>query len=83
MHFTTDLEEMLKDDDIQLITICTPAHTHYELAKKVIEAGKSVIVEKPFVDTLEHAKELLALGKKKVLWWLLTKTDVLMGIIWQ
>lgn len=65
VHFTTDLEEMLKDDDIQLITICTPAHTHYELAKKVIEAGKSVIVEKPFVDTLEHAKELLALGKEK------------------
>ncbi|MFK4954484.1 oxidoreductase [Lactococcus garvieae] len=65
VHFTTDLEEMLNDDDIQLITICTPAHTHYELAKKVIEAGKSVIVEKPFVDTLEHAKELLALGKEK------------------
>lgn len=34
VHFTTDLEEMLNDDDIQLITICTPAHTHYELAKK-------------------------------------------------
>jgi predicted dehydrogenase len=65
VEFTTDLDELLSDDEIQLITICTPAHTHYELAKQAIMAGKSVIIEKPFVDTLEHAKELLALGRKK------------------
>lgn len=65
VNFTTHLEDLLNDDEIQLISICTPAHTHYELAKKVIKAGKSVIVEKPFVDTLEHAKELLHLGREK------------------
>ncbi|MGG5358730.1 MULTISPECIES: oxidoreductase [unclassified Enterococcus] len=63
--FTTDIEEILTDADIELITICTPAHTHYELAKRVINAGKSVIVEKPFCDTVEHAKELFTLGKEK------------------
>ncbi|MFQ8676798.1 MAG: oxidoreductase [Enterococcus avium] len=63
--FTTEIQDILKDPEIELVTICTPAHTHYELAKQVIEAGKSVIVEKPFCDTLEHAKELFALGKKK------------------
>ena len=48
-----------------MVTICTPAHTHYDLAKQAILAGKSVIVEKPFCDTLEHAEELFALGQEK------------------
>lgn len=65
VHFTSDISELLSDPDIELITICTPAHTHYDLAKQVIEAGKSVIVEKPFCDTVAHAKELFALGKEK------------------
>lgn len=65
VEFTTVIEEILADKEIELITICTPAHTHYELAKKVIEAGKSVVVEKPFCDTVDHAKELFALGKEK------------------
>ena len=65
VNFTTDLNELLTDPEIELITICTPAHTHYDLAKQAILAGKSVIVEKPFCDTLEHAEELFALGQEK------------------
>lgn len=65
VEFTTKIDELLTDSEIELVTICTPAHTHYELAKKVIQAGKSVIVEKPFCDTLEHAKELFELGKEQ------------------
>lgn len=65
VEFTTEIDELLTDSEIELVTICTPAHTHYELAKKVIQAGKSVIVEKPFCDTLEHAKELFELGKER------------------
>ena len=63
--FTTDIEVLLNDEEIELVTICTPAHTHYDLAKLAILAGKSVIVEKPFCDTVEHAKELFALAKEK------------------
>lgn len=65
VEFTTEIDELLTDSEIELVTICTPAHTHYELAKKVIQAGKSVIVEKPFCDTLEQAKELFELGKER------------------
>ncbi|GAB2021531.1 oxidoreductase [Pseudolactococcus yaeyamensis] len=63
--FTTDIEVLLNDEEIELVTICTPAHTHYDLAKQAILAGKSVIVEKPFCDTVEHAKELFALAQEK------------------
>jgi Predicted dehydrogenases and related proteins len=66
VHFTNDLNDILNDPEIDLVTICTPAQTHYELAKSVIQAKKSVVVEKPFVDTLDHAKELIKLGKKTV-----------------
>ncbi|MFD1472921.1 oxidoreductase [Companilactobacillus mishanensis] len=62
--FTTNLNDVLDDPEIDLVTICTPASTHYELAKSVILANKSVIVEKPFVDSVEHARELLKLGRE-------------------
>lgn len=35
VSFTTNLDELLNDKDIQVVTVCTPAHTHYELAKKL------------------------------------------------
>lgn len=64
MIFTQNIEDLLNDSEIQLVTIATPAHTHFELAKKVIEAGKSVIVEKPFCSSVDEAKELITLGEK-------------------
>ncbi len=38
--FTTDLDELLNDKEIQVVTVCTPAHTHYEFAKKSYTCGK-------------------------------------------
>lgn len=64
-EFTIDLNEILNDTDIQVITICTPAHTHYEIAKKCLESGKSIVVEKPFCSSVKEAKELLELAKEK------------------
>jgi predicted dehydrogenase len=65
VNFVTDLDELLNDEEIQLVTICTPPTTHYDLAKQSLEAGKNVIVEKPFTQTLAEAKELFALAAKK------------------
>lgn len=64
IHFTKQFEDILNDPEIQLVTISTPASTHYELAEKAIKAGKSVIVEKPFCSTVEEARTLLELGRK-------------------
>ena len=46
LHFTTSLNEMLRNPDIKAMAISTPAATHYELAKKSLLAGKDVFVEK-------------------------------------
>lgn len=58
------LEAMLSDDNIELIVVNTPNITHYEFSKKVIEAGKHLIVEKPFTTTAVEAEELIKLAKE-------------------
>ena len=59
------LEKMLADELIELVIVNTPNFTHYEYAKKALEAGKHVIVEKPFTVNVNEAKELTALAKKQ------------------
>ena len=59
------LEELLADKSVELVIVNTPSVTHYDYTKQVINAGKHVIVEKPFTATVEQAEELVALAKKK------------------
>lgn len=59
------LEELLADDAIELVIVNTPNYTHYEYAKKALEAGKQVVVEKPFTVTVAEGKELIDLAKQK------------------
>lgn len=59
------VEEMLQSADIELMVINTPVQTHYEYAKKALEAGKNIIVEKPFTVNVEEAEELVKLAEEK------------------
>ncbi|ENZ4571035.1 oxidoreductase [Escherichia coli] len=65
IHFTSDFDEVLNDPDVKLVVVCTHADSHFEYAKRALEAGKNVLVEKPFTPTLAQAKELFALAKSK------------------
>jgi predicted dehydrogenase len=60
----TSLERTL-DGDSEAAIIATPPETHYELARRCLEAGKHVFVEKPFTTSLEHAQALLRLADRK------------------
>src|SRR4051812_46895388 len=44
---TTSYDELLADDALDAVVIATPVPTHYALAKRALEAGKHVFVEKP------------------------------------
>lgn len=59
------VEEMLQNDDLQIIVVNTPVQTHFEYCKMALEAGKNVIVEKPFTVTTAEAEELVKLAKQK------------------
>lgn len=67
IHIYRSLEEILSDPRIELVVINTPTATHFEFAKKVLEAGKHAVVEKAFTTTLEEARILKGLADKNQL----------------
>ena len=56
-------EEVLVDPNVELVIIASPNTTHYPYAKAALLAGKHVVVEKPFTNTLDEAFELVELSK--------------------
>lgn len=64
-HIVRSFDELLAISELELIVVNTPDCTHYEYARKALEAGKHVIVEKPFTTTIEEGEELVALARSK------------------
>ena len=60
-----DKSEILNDPAVELAIVNTPNETHYSFVKEVLNAGKHVVVEKPFTVTSAEAEELIALAKAK------------------
>jgi predicted dehydrogenase len=56
--------DLLLDDGIELVVITSPNETHFPYAKAALEAGKHVVVEKPFTNHASEARELCALAEK-------------------
>jgi UDP-2-acetamido-3-amino-2,3-dideoxy-glucuronate N-acetyltransferase len=62
--FTTDVQELLDAPNIRAVVIAAPAALHYELAKRVMLAGKDVFVEKPLALRVEEGVDLVELARK-------------------
>ena len=58
---STDFEAVL--DRAEAVSVVTPTTTHYAIAKRCLEAGKDVLIEKPVCETLKEADDLIALAK--------------------
>lgn len=61
---STDIDSLWSDSSIDAVVIATPVFTHFPIAKKALQAGKHVLLEKPMTDTVDHAKELIELSLK-------------------
>jgi predicted dehydrogenase len=59
------LDEMLGDGSLNLFVVATPSATHYELARKVLEAGKNLLVDKPIAVQSAQIAELIKLAREK------------------
>ena len=57
--FYTDYREMLKRHDIDIVTICTPAALHLQMAMDVAAAGKHCIIEKPIEINTERSEQMI------------------------
>lgn len=58
----TEADDVFAAADVDAVCVATPVASHYALAKSALESGKHVLVEKPFVETVEQATELARLA---------------------
>ncbi len=78
---TTAPDEAILDPKTDAVVIATPVFTHFELAKKALEAGKHVLLEKPMVSTSAEAEELINLAQQKGLTIMVDHTFLYTGAI--
>jgi predicted dehydrogenase len=62
---TTDRMELLSSPEVDAVAIATPVFSHHELAKKALEQGKSVFIEKPFTYTTGEGEDLIETAERK------------------
>jgi predicted dehydrogenase len=62
VKYYDNYENML--DEIDAGIVATPTSEHFAISKKLLEAGKSVLVEKPITETVEQAEELVSVADK-------------------
>ncbi|APJ03111.1 oxidoreductase [Silvanigrella aquatica] len=63
----SNFEDLCGVSKIDLIVITSPHATHYQIAKKALESGRNVIVEKPFVLNLNEGEKLINIAKQNKL----------------
>lgn len=61
----SDVDEMLRNPDVNAVAIATPVSTHYALAMQSLEAGKHVFVEKPFAATIAEGERMVAEAEQR------------------
>ena len=81
INVTDNIDELIKSPDVDAIAIATPVFTHHDLAKKALEAGKSVFIEKPFTYTVAEAEDLVELAAKKKLKLMVDHTFLYTGAV--
>jgi scyllo-inositol 2-dehydrogenase (NADP+) len=64
VRIVRSMDELLEIREIRLVVIATPNATHYPFAVQCLEAGRDVLVDKPFATTLEEAKSLVEIAEK-------------------
>lgn len=64
VHTTRSLSEVVNDQRIDAVVISTPPSTHFAIARKCLEAGKHVLVEKPFTLSSQEAQVLNSTGER-------------------
>ncbi|MGE7880471.1 oxidoreductase [Bacillus sp. NPDC094077] len=63
-NVVSTIDELVKRDDVELVVITSPNTTHFPYVKEAILHGKHVVVEKPFVVSIEEGEELISLAEQ-------------------
>ena len=76
-----DADDIIKDNDIDAVVIATSVFSHFPLAKKALEHGKHVLIEKPMTASVAEADELIELAAKKGLTLMVDHTFLYTGAV--
>ena len=64
IRVTESIDELLAGGDIDAVAIATPVASHFELARRAIESGRHVLIEKPMTSTADESRQLIDLAAK-------------------
>jgi predicted dehydrogenase len=78
---TSDYRELLLDAELEAVVIATPVATHFPFAKEALEAGKHVLVEKPFTCSVSEAETLIEIAQRRGLTLMVDHTFVYTGAV--
>ncbi|MEO7860670.1 MAG: Gfo/Idh/MocA family oxidoreductase [Nitrospirales bacterium] len=81
IRLMTEADDIVESPEIDAVAIVTPVSYHYEWAKKALENGKHVFVEKPFTATSAQAEELVELAERKNLQIMVDHTFLFTGAV--
>lgn len=62
---TLNVEDIFNSDDVDAVVIATPVFTHFDLAKRAIEANKHVLIEKPMTSSVKESEYLINEASKR------------------
>jgi predicted dehydrogenase len=62
---TADVEEVIRNPEIEAVIIATPVATHFDLAMRALNAGKHILVEKPMARSVAEVDEIGSLATEK------------------
>ena len=65
VRLTTEIEDVIDADEVDAVVIATPTNTHFELARRALEKGLHVFVEKPLATSSHECEELISLAAAK------------------
>jgi predicted dehydrogenase len=78
---TQDYRELLRDAELDAVVIATPVATHFPFAMEALEAGKHVLVEKPFTASVAEAETLIETARSRGLTLMVDHTFVYTGAV--
>ena len=78
---TTNYDDVLNDPSVNAVVIATPVATHYEFARKALEHGKHVLLEKPATSSTAEAEKLVELAEKQSLTYMIDHTFIYTGAV--
>jgi len=64
-NYYSSYKDMLKNESIDVVSVCVPTHMHYAVSRDVIKSGVNLLVEKPIAGDIRDAEKIVRLAESK------------------